>query len=1368
MSDFKFNKCDDYTIILTNRSYVPYGHITNYKVDDINIKNNMNSANEFSFTVYKYMTLEDGTEYEEPLWDKITDLKLIYVKETNEYYEITVQGTDSLATYKTVTGKSLCEAELSQYNLYGIEINTEDDIARDEYVQPTLFYRSLDGLEVDSDAYNVAKDSSLLHRILYGSGKANNYKIKHVDESIANLQRTFSIDGKSIYDFFTGDCAEQFNCLFLFDSTDRSISVYDLYSVCMNDDCSYRLSDKDNPRHLRYRGDFKDVCPKCGSKHIKVYGKDTMVIVDKENLTDEISFSTNSDELKNCFHLKAGDDDMTAAIININPNGTAYLYYVPEYQREDMSKELVDKLVTYDELYDSYTNEYEQLMLNLYNAIDWQLYYMDEMMPGAIPPDERESSGSTEIVTKPVETAEQQIPKLSVNNLNYTALSSITSSTSLSTVESAIKNYAKVFVNTSKFKIETIEDSLGSVYQSGGNNCVKWTGKFKVTNFSDKDDTATSSSITLTIYDNYEEFVNQKIKKSIATDDSTGSIYDVLKIDSLDKYKDTIKLYGIVRLQSFIESIKNVEDILIQQGNQAQDLYYSKYHQMEVATENELNSRQVQYDYWVDKETEYTTRKAEIQDILNFEKYLGNELYGEFCSYRRDQDYSNDNFVSDGLNNTDLFANAREYIRVAKEELVKAATLQCNISCKVKNLFALSEFEPFWDNFQIGNWITIGYDDEFYRLRLISVQGSLNDFSNLDVEFSSITKINNTANDIKDVLNQAQSMASSFNYISRQSTNGQKANDTLSEFQKKSMNAALYSLMNNDQEEISFDNHGITAKAWNDILEDFDPEKLIITHNVLGFTDDNFASLKTALGKVLMPDGTYKYGLNAEVVIGTFLLGKYLELENENGSLKFNGDGFVITNGINTFTVNPNNKEKLLSLSSNNVDVFYVDSNGKLHIQGDGAGLDIASNKTITDMSTSISQTAESIATEVRRATDAEGELQSNITQTADAITAEVTRAQGAEDSLGSMISQTADAIQTEVINRQNADNEMSTQISQTAHSVSISASGSGNTAGITIALYDENGNLIDTEKTANITITGFVSFWDLANAGSTTINGANITTGTINCDLLNGGAIKGQDIVGGRIASENIYCIDSLYMSNRMSWTGEDASLVGAEKVMYIPENDSWVDFSQVVAFEMGATFYSTPTVDGIPIATIYSTVSKAKSATSADNAKTASYVANTATSSHTANMYSDSNNKMYYCPKGSSRRFKTDIEPVKDDKLDPHRLYDVNVVQFKYKPSFYGLPDDTPMDTVIGFIAEDINKKYPCATEYDEETGEVNNWLERYIIPPMLSLIQEQHGEIEQLKSDNFALKGEVDILKQRLEKMEEMLNVINSKIN
>ena len=1419
MSDFKFNKCDDYTIILTNRSYVPYGHIANYKVDDINFKQNMNSADEFSFTVYKYMTLEDGTEYEEPLWNKITDFKLIHVVETNTYYEIKVSGTDALATYKTIEATSLCEAELSQYNLYTIEINTEDDIARDDYVQPTIFYRSLDGLEIGSDAYNVAKNSSLLHRILWGSGKAKNYTIKHVDESIANLQRTFSIDGQSIYDFLTGDCAEQFNCLFVFDSTDRSISVYDLYSVCMNDDCSYRLNDKDNPNHLRYRGDFKDVCPKCGSEHIKVYGEDTMVFIDKENLTDEISFSTNANELKNCFHLKAGDDDMTAAVINLNPNGTSYLYYVSDYQKEDMSQNLVDKINSYDKLYTSYTDEYEQLMLDMYTAIDWELYYMDEMMPGAIPPDKRESAGNTEIVTKPVETAEQQIPKLSVNNLNYTAVSSVTSSTSLSTVESAIKNYVKVFVNTFKFKIETIDDSLGSVYQSGGNNCVKWTGKFKVTNFSDKEDVATSSSITLIIYDNYEEFVNQKIKKSIATDDSTGSIYDVLKIDDLGKYKEAIKLYGIVRLQSFIESIKNVEDILIQQGNQAQELYYGKYHNMEIATEKELDARQVQYDTWVDKETKCSTRKSEIQEVLNFENYLGSELYSEFCAYRRDQDYSNDNYISDGLNNTDLFSNAREFIKTAQEELKKTATLQCNISCKVKNLFALDEFKPFWDKFQIGNWITVGYDNEYYRLRVISINGSLSDFSNIDVEFSSVTRISDVTTNIKDVLNQAQSMATNYSYISRQSNNGQKANDTLSDFQKKSINAALYMIKNNDEEGITIDNHGITARAWNDILGDFDPEQLIITHNVLGFTDDNFASLKTALGKILAPDGTYKYGLNAEVVCGTFLLGKYLELENENGSLKFNGDGFVITNGKNTFTVNPNNKDKLLSISSNGSDIFYLDANGKLHIQGEGAGLDISSNQTITGLNNSIDGLSDSLDSEIKNREDADKaitetttKLDTRITETAKEIKLEASKtyytkesatsdfanadlnaknyANSAESNansatnnklkdysttkqmnaalsltaegikqtvsetystkdetnqLSSTISQTAGAIEAEITRAQGAEGALSTRITATESGLSSKVS-SGNVVSeinqsaeqITLSgnrlVVDSNNFQLDSD--GNVYIVQSLGFKESSYGDNTEIIGLS-GRGTpllqnIRIDL---NSVKDQD--GDTIGGTADYATNAGHAEE-------------ADKSTYAIRS-SHADEADQASNATNARY-----------------ASQADSASTASHASSAARAENSTSNSHTANCFLTDALTIYKVPSGSSRRFKTDISSEINENLDPHKLYDLNIVQFKYKPSFYGLPDGTPMGTVIGIIAEDVADKYPCAAEYDDDTGQVINWMERYLLPPMLALIQEQHKQIESLEQENKELNEKLESYESRLSKLEEQNKLILEKLN
>ena len=50
----------------------------------------------------------------------------------------------------------------------------------------------------------------------------------------------------------------------------------------------------------------------------------------------------------------------------------------------------------------------------------------------------------------------------------------------------------------------------------------------------------------------------------------------------------------------------------------------------------------------------------------------------------------------------------------------------------------------------------------------------------------------------------------------------------------------------------------------------------------------------------------------------------------------------------------------------------------------------------------------------------------------------------------------------------------------------------------------------------SKLELTGYATFYDLGTAGQTVINGANISTGNINCDRLNGGTIRGQKIVGG------------------------------------------------------------------------------------------------------------------------------------------------------------------------------------------------------------------------------------------------------------
>lgn len=103
---------------------------------------------------------------------------------------------------------------------------------------------------------------------------------------------------------------------------------------------------------------------------------------------------------------------------------------------------------------------------------------------------------------------------------------------------------------------------------------------------------------------------------------------------------------------------------------------------------------------------------------------------------------------------------------------------------------------------------------------------------------------------------------------------------------------------------------------------------------------------------------------------------------------------------------------------------------------------------------------------------------------------------------------------------------------------------------------------------------------------------------------------------------------------------------------------------------------------------------------------------------------------------PSSSSRRYKEDIKPVENDELDPHRLYDIPVMQFKYKEGYFPQEDEYENNRtdVVGFIAEDVLEHYPRAAIIIDE--EVDNWNERYIIPPMLKLIQEQNDRITELE--------------------------------
>lgn len=111
-----------------------------------------------------------------------------------------------------------------------------------------------------------------------------------------------------------------------------------------------------------------------------------------------------------------------------------------------------------------------------------------------------------------------------------------------------------------------------------------------------------------------------------------------------------------------------------------------------------------------------------------------------------------------------------------------------------------------------------------------------------------------------------------------------------------------------------------------------------------------------------------------------------------------------------------------------------------------------------------------------------------------------------------------------------------------------------------------------------------------------------------------------------------------------------------------------------------------------------------------------------------------------------GSSKRWKHEIDYLNDDDLLAEHLYDIPVRQFKYNNDWLD-EDDQRYDTLMnGFIAEEVAEAYPIAADLDIN-GNVRDWNHRFLIPPMLKLIQDQHKEIELLKEQVAQLQERKD---------------------
>ena len=943
-------------LILSTRSG---SFIREIPADTVRLHETLTNGSEISFTVHREKCVDENGDVDIRFWRKIKDLKLVYCKELDRFYELRVNLSESDDTVKSVTAISLGEAEASQCNLYGIEINTEADIARDDY-KPSVLYNEED------------KSRSIVDRLIV---KMPHYQIGEVGSRVRDIQRTFRFDGKSVYDACQ-DVGKEIGCLFQFEcklgaghKISRTIHVRDMLCTCDEPGCGAR-------------GDFAEVCEKCGSTNIhRGYGYDTPIYISKENLAENIEYEADVDSVKNCFRLIGGDELMTAAIIAQNPNGSQYLWYITDEMREDMSDELRERLEAYDDRYAYYQNEYAvpsfesngvdlrerynsivkkyaefnsdlklimgadgtedgqvvgypAIMEAYYNTIDLELYLRSGLMPSV-------ELASTDAAQEAAKLTRAKLSPAAVSNLD-TCSATTAANAVLGTAKCLVRQSFSIKVNSSAYNPDT----------------HTWTGNFLIKNYSDEEDTAISPMIEVEINGDMEQYIRQKMTTAMSRDqDDPTDITDLFALGNT-AFARELKKYCLKKLEEFRSSCQVCLDVMIQHGVTGNSLseelsntyhhIYLPYREKMAAIENEILTRDSEIAAITASRDEngnviedglqsiLVRLIEEIHKAVNFEDFVGEDLLKEFASYRRDDTYENTNYISDGLDNKALFQMADAFLTAAKYEIARAARVYHSIKATLSNLLQMKEFLPIIDDFKVGNRLRVRVDDKLYVLRMIEFEVDYDNFE-LSVVFSDVMDIGNSVGDIAEILGNARSISTSYNAVAHQAEAGKKSSDMIANIAENGLKLTTHIVGGAHDQEFLLDESGYLGRTYLPETGSYSPEQIRIISNGIYITDDAWETMKAALGKFQYYNPERKqvetgFGVIAEQLVGNMLLTNSAGIYNENGSVVIDDKGVQIVvdeeNNTNAITIERKNHD------GSQEKIFYVDGNGDLVIKG--------------------------------------------------------------------------------------------------------------------------------------------------------------------------------------------------------------------------------------------------------------------------------------------------------------------------------------------------------------------------------------------------------------------------------------------------
>lgn len=694
----------------------------------------LNSYSELSFEIGRvYNDIISGETRVNPFYDKIEALRLIYLEDFG-YFEL--QGpelvSDGIKESKSITAYSL-EYTLSQKYLTNFYINT-GEVNSQEVINANPSTNI-----VPITLYNPANPKlSLLHLVLeevYG------WSIGHVDESLKTLSRQFEVDRESVYDFIMNEICEKFNCYVVFDTINNTINIYaeSLTSKFIGDGSTntFIISppfaqvgtvsiDGYKTTKWKYTPSIGalvlDDVPVSGSRIEVVDGAleqwETDVFVTFDNLSQEINISYDADSIKTILEVTYGDDeDIREANLGLPYLTDLSYYYTVDWMGQDLYDAYTKYLQKCNNKQSQYTDN-SQAMLELAGYIDFEenrvslQYALAQYVDG------------TTIGT--YYTRGGKSP-----NYYYTEVS----------LPSEYK------VDTDYYKIDGVnltEENVSNLYMA-------LREYFKNDNL-DEIDALTEDFAFMETYT--ISYLSNGLKKAITTNQKENIIYHFL-----DEMWNQVGRTPLKML--YYEPYKKVQITNMEAGWSQKDNENYPFYYVVVLLLNSIESAISKRDATIYKyETQYNEFQKQNVAIANELLLNNNFTEGQLIrlsAFLREDELHLDDIIETDLDTiADSFKIKQDAMESGRIELQKLCQPQLQFSMSMANIYALPEFEPIINQFQLGNVIKVGLRPDYIKQsRLLQVDISFEDFSDFSVDFGELTSLRSQSDIHADLLKKA-------------------------------------------------------------------------------------------------------------------------------------------------------------------------------------------------------------------------------------------------------------------------------------------------------------------------------------------------------------------------------------------------------------------------------------------------------------------------------------------------------------------------------------------------------------------------------------------------------------------------------------